>query len=40
VPQSSLTALATLLGIWFIVMGILELIGGFVLRSALHKAGS
>ena len=40
VPQSSVTALATLLGIWFIVMGLLEIIGGFVLRSALHKAGA
>ena len=40
VPQSSVTALATLLGIWFIVMGLLEVIGGFVLRSALHKAGA
>lgn len=38
VPERSVTALATLLGIWFIVMGILELIGGFVLRSAVHKS--
>jgi uncharacterized membrane protein HdeD (DUF308 family) len=31
------TALATLLGIWFIVMGLLEVAGGFILRSRLHK---
>ena len=35
-PASSLTALAVLLGIWFIVMGIFEIIGGFMLRHALH----
>ncbi|MGA2835984.1 MAG: DUF308 domain-containing protein [Acidimicrobiales bacterium] len=38
VPEKSLTALALLLGIWFIVMGIFELIAGFVLRSYLKKA--
>lgn len=37
VPASSVTALATLLGIWFIVMGLLEVAGGFILRSRLHK---
>ena len=35
-PASSLTALAVLLGIWFIIMGIFEIIGGFMLRHALH----
>ena len=35
-PASSLTALAVLLGIWFIVMGIFEIIGGFMLRHALR----
>jgi uncharacterized membrane protein HdeD (DUF308 family) len=35
-PASSLTALAVLLGIWFIVMGIFEIIGGFMLRRALR----
>jgi uncharacterized membrane protein HdeD (DUF308 family) len=35
-PVSSLTALAVLLGIWFIIMGIFEIIGGFLLRHALH----
>jgi uncharacterized membrane protein HdeD (DUF308 family) len=33
-PASSLTFLAILLGIWFIVMGIFEIIGGFMLRRA------
>jgi uncharacterized membrane protein HdeD (DUF308 family) len=27
-----------LLGIWFIIMGIFEIIGGFLLRHALHNA--
>ena len=35
-PASSLTVLATLLGIWFIVMGIFEIIGGLLLRHALR----
>jgi len=35
-PASSLTALAVLLGIWFIIMGIFEIIGGFSLRRALR----
>jgi uncharacterized membrane protein HdeD (DUF308 family) len=34
-PASSLDVLAVLLGIWFIIMGILEIIGGFMLRHAL-----
>jgi uncharacterized membrane protein HdeD (DUF308 family) len=38
VPENSVTTLATLLGIWFIVMGLFELAAGFVLRSALKKA--
>jgi uncharacterized membrane protein HdeD (DUF308 family) len=37
-PASSVNVLATLLGIWFIVMGIFEIIGGFLIRHALHKA--
>ena len=28
----SLTVLAALLGVWFIIMGIFEIIGGFMLR--------
>jgi uncharacterized membrane protein HdeD (DUF308 family) len=35
-PASSLNVLAVLLGIWFIVMGIFEIIGGFMLRHALR----
>jgi uncharacterized membrane protein HdeD (DUF308 family) len=31
--------LATLLGIWFIIMGICEIIGSFILRHAAHTAG-
>jgi uncharacterized membrane protein HdeD (DUF308 family) len=31
-PASSLTFLAVLLGIWFAIMGIFEIIGGFMLR--------
>jgi uncharacterized membrane protein HdeD (DUF308 family) len=35
-PESSLKALAILLGIWFIIMGILEVIAGLLLRRALR----
>jgi len=35
-PASSLNVLAVLLGIWFVVMGIFEIIGAFLLRHALH----
>ena len=35
-PVSSVTVLAVLLGIWFVVMGIFEIIGGFMLRHALR----
>ena len=31
-PVNSLTALALLLGIWFIIMGIFEIVGGLMLR--------
>ena len=37
-PASSLDVLATLLGIWFVVMGIFEIIGGFLIRHEIHKA--
>jgi uncharacterized membrane protein HdeD (DUF308 family) len=38
-PVSSLTFLTALLGIWFIVMGVFEIIGGFMLRRELrHEA--
>jgi len=30
--------LAALLGIWFIVMGVFEIIGAFLIRRALSKA--
>ena len=39
-PASSLDTLAVLLGIWFVVMGIFEIIGGFLIRHALHKANN
>lgn len=35
-PASSLNVLAVLLGIWFIVMGVMEIIGGLLLRRSLH----
>jgi uncharacterized membrane protein HdeD (DUF308 family) len=35
-PASSLNALAVLLGIWFVIMGIFEIIGGFLLGRALR----
>ena len=35
-PASSLNVLATLLGIWFMVMGVFEIIGGLLLRHALR----
>jgi uncharacterized membrane protein HdeD (DUF308 family) len=38
-PASSLDFLAVLVGIWFVVMGIFEIIGGFLLRRALHRGG-
>jgi uncharacterized membrane protein HdeD (DUF308 family) len=36
-PVSSLTFLTVLLGIWFIVMGLFEIIGGFMLRRELRR---
>jgi uncharacterized membrane protein HdeD (DUF308 family) len=35
-PESSVTVLAVLLGIWFIIMGLFEIIGAFLLRHALR----
>ena len=35
-PTSSLNVLAVLLGIWFIIMGIFEITGGFILRHELR----
>jgi uncharacterized membrane protein HdeD (DUF308 family) len=37
VPVSSVTALAVLVGIWFIVVGLFEIVGGIMLRRAVHK---
>jgi uncharacterized membrane protein HdeD (DUF308 family) len=39
-PVSSVTVLAVLLGIWFMVMGALEIIGAFLLRHLVAKAES
>jgi uncharacterized membrane protein HdeD (DUF308 family) len=38
-PESSLSFLAVLVGIWFAVMGIFEIIGGLLLRRALRSGG-
>ena len=37
-PTSSLNVLAVLLGIWFIIMGLFEISGGFLLRHELRTA--
>jgi uncharacterized membrane protein HdeD (DUF308 family) len=37
-PAASLNVLAVLLGIWFVIMGIFEIIGGFLLRHALRSS--
>lgn len=37
-PVSSLTTLAVLVGIWFIVMGVFEIAGALILRHGLHAA--
>jgi uncharacterized membrane protein HdeD (DUF308 family) len=39
-PVSSVTVLAVLLGIWFMVMGVFEIIGAFVLRHMIAKSES
>ena len=39
-PVNSLTVLALLLGIWFIVMGLAEIIGGFMLRRLAREAAT
>ena len=36
-PTSSLNVLAVLFGIWFIVMGIMQMIGAFLLRHSLRE---
>ena len=37
VPENSVTVLATLLGIWFLIMGVLQIVNGLFLRSDLKK---
>jgi uncharacterized membrane protein HdeD (DUF308 family) len=39
-PVTSLTVLAVLLGVWFIVMGLAEIIGGFMLRRVARQAAT
>jgi uncharacterized membrane protein HdeD (DUF308 family) len=36
-PITSVTALATLLGIWFIVIGLFEVVAAFFIRRAVHS---
>lgn len=38
VPVGSVTAIAVLVGIWFIIQGLFEIIGGFMLRHAVSKS--
>jgi uncharacterized membrane protein HdeD (DUF308 family) len=38
VPVGSLNALAVLLGIWFIIIGILDIVGAFLLRHVQKRA--
>ena len=40
VPVASVTALAVLIGIWFIVAGLFEIVAGFMLRQAVTKSQS
>ena len=37
-PVTSVTVLAVLIGIWFVIMGVFEIIGSFRLRHAISKA--
>jgi len=37
-PTGSLNVIAVLLGIWFVIMGIFEIIGGLLLRRAFRDA--
>jgi uncharacterized membrane protein HdeD (DUF308 family) len=39
-PVDSVTVLAVLLGIWFIVMGVIEIIGGLMIRRAARGAAN
>jgi hypothetical protein len=37
-PIASITTLAILMGIWFVVMGVLEMFGAFAFRHAVRSA--
>jgi uncharacterized membrane protein HdeD (DUF308 family) len=37
-PIASITTLAVLMGIWFVVMGVMEMFGAFAFRHAVHEA--
>jgi uncharacterized membrane protein HdeD (DUF308 family) len=39
-PASSLNVLAVLFGVWFVVMGIMEVVGAFLLRHSLREMRS
>jgi uncharacterized membrane protein HdeD (DUF308 family) len=39
-PVTSVTVLATLLGIWFIIMGVLEVVAAFIIRHAAKEVTS
>ena len=39
-PISSITALAILMGVWFIVMGLMEMFGAFAFRHAVRSTAS
>jgi len=38
VPVNSVTALAVLVGIWFVVLGLCEIVAAFILRHAINKS--
>jgi uncharacterized membrane protein HdeD (DUF308 family) len=38
IPVETITALAILVGIWFIVEGVFEIIGAFMIRRRIHQA--
>lgn len=40
VPENSLNVLAVLVGIWFIVLGLLTIIGSMILRHVLKSSGA
>lgn len=40
VPAESVTALAVLIGIWFIVQGLFEIAGGFMIRQSASRSRS